>query len=140
MCKCSKFLIVFIVLVLGVEGYVYYSSQSLATTAPPAAVSATTTAADMEASSRMAVETQYPQFSNFENQKSFAGQKVNFAKDDSGGHLAYMVLGSGLPVIKATCFSVDSQGQVLPLGEFPDPKDSYRGYSDVDPRNCRGIK
>jgi hypothetical protein len=89
---------------------------------------------------RSLIETAYPEFKDFENQKSFAGQKVKFVKDESDICYAYMVLGSGVPIAKATCFRVDQAGRVYKVAEFPDPSDSYVGYSDIDPCTCKGIK
>ena len=95
---------------------------------------------DLVALRRNAIETAYPQFKDFENQKSFAGQSVKSEVDDGDYYFAYMVLGSGLPIAQATCFRVDRVGRVFETGVFPDPVDSYAGYRDVNPRNCRGIK
>jgi hypothetical protein len=86
------------------------------------------------------IESEYPKFKDFENQKSFAGQSVKSEVDDSDYYFAYIVLGSGLPIAEATCFRVDRAGRVFEVGIFPDPLDSYAGYRDVNPRNCRGIK
>jgi hypothetical protein len=95
---------------------------------------------DLVALRRSAIETAYPEFKDFENQKSFAGQSVKSEVDDGDYYLADMVLGSGLPIAQATCFRVDRVGRVFEIGVFPDPADSYLGYRDVNPRNCRGIK
>jgi hypothetical protein len=89
---------------------------------------------------RVILETAYPEFKDFENQNSFAGQKVKFVRRGPDRYYAYMVLGSGLPIIRATCFRVDKAGNVFKAGTFPDPADAYLGYSDIDPCNCRGIK
>lgn len=89
---------------------------------------------------RNAIETAYPEFKDFENQKSFAGQSVKSEVDDGDYYFAYMVLGSGLPIAQATCFRVDRAGRVFEIGVFPDPVDSYAGYRDVNPRDCRGIR
>lgn len=89
---------------------------------------------------RSAIESAYPEFKDFENQESFAGQSVKSEIDDGDYYFAYIVLGSGLPVAQATCFRVDRAGRVFKVGVFPDPVDSYAGYRDVNPRNCRGIK
>ena len=86
------------------------------------------------------METAYPQFKDFENQKSFAGQSVKSEVDDGDYYFAYIVHGSGLPIAQATCFRVDRVGRVFEIGVFPDPVDSYAGYRDLNPRNCRGIK
>jgi hypothetical protein len=87
-----------------------------------------------------AVEKQYPEFSNFENQNSFAGHAIRSRSAQNDYYFAYLVLGSGLPVASATCFHVNQSGQVFKTGLFPDPLDSFIGYIDVDPVNCKGIK
>ncbi|MFA6098334.1 MAG: hypothetical protein WCV50_01155 [Patescibacteria group bacterium] len=92
------------------------------------------------ASQRDQIENEYPEFRNFENQVSFAGNKVKEIQDGDDLYIAYLVLGSGLPIAQATCFHVDSQLQVYKIGIFPDPLDSYLGYADVDPKTCKGIK
>ena len=89
---------------------------------------------------RNAIESAYPEFKDFQNQESFAGQSVKSEVDDADYYFAYLVLGSGLPVAEATCFRVDRAGRVFKVGLFPDPVDSYAGYRDVNPRNCKGIK
>lgn len=86
------------------------------------------------------IESAHPEFKDFENQESFAGKKIKFIEDEFDRYYAYMVLGSGVPIAAATCFQVDRLGQVFKIGIFPDPLDSYAGYRDIDPRNCRGIK
>jgi hypothetical protein len=95
---------------------------------------------DLVAIRRNAIETAYPEFKDFENQESFAGRSVKTEVDDGDYYLAYVVHGSGLPIVEATCFRVDRVGRVFQTGLFPDPVDSYAGYRDVNPRNCRGIK
>jgi len=95
---------------------------------------------DLVALGRKAIETAYPKFTDFESQKSFAGKSVKSEVDEGDYYFAYIVHGSGLPVAEATCFRVDRAGRVFEIGVFPDPVDSYAGYRDVNPRNCRGIK
>ncbi len=89
---------------------------------------------------RKAIEAAYPEFSDFENQPSFAGQSVVPAVIDGDYYFAYLVHGSGVPIAQATCFRVDRVGRVFETGVFPDPLDSSSGYRRVDPRNCRGIE
>lgn len=96
--------------------------------------------ADLVAIRRNAIEDAHPEFRDFENQESFAGQSVRIEVDDGDYYLAYMVLGSGLPIAQATCFRVDRVGRVFEVGVFPDPVDSYAGYRDLNLKNCRGIK
>jgi len=95
---------------------------------------------DRVVAARNAIESAYPEFKDFENQKSFAGQSVTSEADDGDYYFAYTVLGSGLPIAEATCFRVDRAGRVFKTGLFPDPVDSYAGYRDINPRNCKGIK
>jgi len=113
---------------------------STETSSPEVTVTADDAQPDLVALRRNAIEKAYPQFKDFENQKSFAGQSVKVEVDDGDYYFAYMVLGSGLPIAQATCFRVDRLGRVFEVGLFPDPLDSYAGYRDVNPRNCRGIK
>ena len=119
------------------------SSTTTQTSTVTASPEATTDDAqpDLIALRRNAIEAAYPEFKDFENQESFAGQSVKVEVDDEGDYyFAYMVLGSGLPIAQATCFRVDRVGRVFEVGVFPDPVDSYAGYRDVNPRNCRGIR
>jgi len=95
---------------------------------------------DLVALRRNAIETAYPKFKDFENQKSFAGKSVKSEVDEGDYYFAYIVHGSGLPIAEATCFRVDRVGRVFEIGVFPDPVDSYAGYRDINPRNCRGIQ
>jgi hypothetical protein len=95
---------------------------------------------DRVVAARNAIESAYPEFTNFEEQESFAGRTVKSEADDGDYYFAYIVLGSGLPIAKATCFRVDRTDRVFKVGLFPDPVDSYAGYRDVNPRNCKGIK
>ena len=113
---------------------------SAETSSPEVTVTADDAQPDLVALRRNATEKAYPQFKDFENQKSFAGQSVKVEVDDGDYYFAYMVLGSGLPIAQATCFRVDRVGRVFEVGVFPDPVDSYAGYRDVNPRNCRGIR
>jgi hypothetical protein len=98
------------------------------------------TPADLVAIRRNAIEDAYPEFRDFESQESFAGQSVRTEVDDGDYYFAYVVHGSGLPIVQATCFRVDRVGRVFEVGVFPDPADSYAGYRDLNVRNCRGIK
>jgi len=95
---------------------------------------------DLVALRRNAIETAYPEFKDFETQKSFAGKSVKSEVDEGDYYFAYIVHGSGLPIAEATCFRVDRVGRVFEIGLFPDPVDSYAGYRDINARNCRGIK
>jgi hypothetical protein len=89
---------------------------------------------------RGAIEGEYPGLRDFENQQSFAGQSVKAQVDEGDYYFSYLVHGSGVPITEATCFRVDRVGRVFQIGLFPDPVDSYAGYRDVNPRNCRGIE
>lgn len=93
-----------------------------------------------ELSKRAAVEAAYPEFKNFEFQESFAGKVTMQEEVGSDFYIAYVENGSGLPIVKATCFRVDKDFKVTQIGTFPDPVDSYAGYSSIDVRTCKGIK
>ena len=95
---------------------------------------------DIEINFRNLLEKQYPEFKDFENQESFAGKKVKMEIYEGDRYYVYMVLGSGLPIVEATCFRVDSMGRVFKIGIFPDLTSSYIGYTDINPKNCQGIK
>jgi hypothetical protein len=89
---------------------------------------------------RSLIEREYPSFAAFENHTSFAGQSVTHTEDEGDYYFAYLVHGSGLPIVQGTCFRVDRVGRVFKTGEFPDPLDSYAGYPEVDPVTCKGIR
>jgi hypothetical protein len=93
----------------------------------------------VDALKRAAIEKEYSEFADFENQKSFAGKEVKYEIINNDYYFAYMVLGSGLPIAQATCFRVDRLGRVYLIGEFPDPLDSYAGYPKINATNCKGI-
>jgi hypothetical protein len=90
--------------------------------------------------SRNAIEAKYPDFIGFENQESFAGKSVEIEKSGDDYYFIFMVHGSGLPIVNATCFRVDSEGKVFQTGTFPDSLDSYAGYGKINPVTCRGIR
>lgn len=94
----------------------------------------------VDAFMRSEIEEKFPQFKDFENQKSFAGRKVEYDVYGGDYYFVYEVLGSGLPIAQATCFRVDRLGRAYMIGEFPDPLDSYAGYAQIDPRTCKGIR
>lgn len=87
-----------------------------------------------------AIESEYPDLKDFASQKSFAGQSIKTQSYGDDYYFAYIVHGSGLPIAQAACFRVDRLLRVYKVGEFPDPLDSYIGYSGVDARTCAGIK
>ena len=87
-----------------------------------------------------AIESYDPRFKDFDSQQGFAGQSVKTVSDGSDHYFAYMVHGSGVPIAQAFCFRVDRLFRVYLVGEFPDPADSYYGYRDINPLNCRGIR
>lgn len=88
---------------------------------------------------REMIEQTYPEFADFENQPSFAGQSVKVLLEDGEYYFAYLTHGSGIPIIRATCFRGDWQ-TAYKLGEFPNLLDSYLGYQEVDPKTCKGIR
>jgi hypothetical protein len=87
-----------------------------------------------------AIESEYPELKNFEGQKSFVSQSIKTVGNGNNHYFAYIVHGSGLPIVQATCFRVDRMFRVFKVGEFPDLADSYIGYGDVDTKTCTGIK
>ncbi|MFA5259057.1 MAG: hypothetical protein WC402_03190 [Candidatus Pacearchaeota archaeon] len=87
-----------------------------------------------------AIEKQYPELKDFEIQDSFAGTKIKTDIIEGERYYVYLTLGSGVPIAKATCFRVDSDFKVYRVGEFPNSLDSYIGYTDVNPLDCKGIK
>jgi exopolysaccharide biosynthesis protein len=95
---------------------------------------------DLEINFRNILEKQYLEFKDFENQNSFAGKKVKMEIYEGERYYVYMILGSGVPIVEATCFKVDNIGRTFKIGIFPDPTSSYIGYNDINPVNCRGIK
>jgi hypothetical protein len=115
------------------------TTQTSTPTGPPQAIY-NDAQPDLVALRRNAIETAYPELKDFENQKSFAGRSVKSEVDDGDYYFANIVHGSGLPIAEATCFRVDRVGRVFEIGLFPDPVDSYAGYRDINPRNCRGIR
>ena len=86
-----------------------------------------------------AVEQLYPEFKDFENQESFAGKQVKVETLDSDYYIAYLTLGSGVPIAKAACFKVDDAMDVTKIGEYPDVGVSGALATDIDPKTCRGI-
>jgi hypothetical protein len=133
-------IIVIVALVLVAVGFGCSSATTQTSTETGSPGATADAQPDLVALRRSAIETAYPQFKDFENQKSFAGQSVEIEVDDGDYYFAYIVLGSGLPIAQATCFRVDRVGRVFEVGVFPDPVESYAGYQDVNPRNCRGIR
>ena len=89
---------------------------------------------------RERIESVYVEFHDFEHQRSFAGHEVATRTDGRDVYVAYKVLGSGLPVVKATCFCVDEQGGVRMVGRYPGPDRGALVDRDVDPRTCRGLR
>ncbi len=95
---------------------------------------------DLLAEKRAAIEAEYPELKDFETQESFAGQSVKHEAERDEDYFAYIVHGSGLPFVEATCFQVGSDLKPVKVGEFPDPVDSFMGYEELDPKTCEGIK
>lgn len=89
---------------------------------------------------RERIESVYHEFHDFEHQRSFAGHDVATRTDGRDVYVAYKVLGSGLPVVKATCFCVNQQDGVRMVGRYPGPDRGALVDRDVDPRTCRGLR
>jgi hypothetical protein len=90
------------------------------------------------AQKKLAIEQAYPDLTGFEQTEGFAGHDVKVVSDGSDHYFAYLVLGSGVPIAQVTCYRVDRAMRVFKVGEYPDPVDSVVGYSEVNPKNCRG--
>lgn len=84
-----------------------------------------------------AIESMYPEF---KNPDCFASCSYKYDKNGGDYYFAYIVHGSGVPIVNATCFKVDDNSVVTKVGEFPNPSDSYYGYQDVNPKDCSGIR
>ncbi len=95
---------------------------------------------DIESRKKVAIEKEYPEFKGFVENCSFAGISIKAIEDGNDHYFAYILNGSGIPILKATCFRVDRMFRVYKVGEFPEPLDSYVGYTDINPIDCSGIK
>jgi len=85
----------------------------------------------------IAIESMYPEMKNLD---CFASCSYKYDKEGNDYYFAYVEHGSGVPIVKATCFKVNGESVVTKVGEFPNPTDSYIGYKDVNPKDCSGIK
>ena len=85
-----------------------------------------------EARKRNIVETRYPEFKDFDKQRSFAGTAVNFIEKEGNFYFSYIVYGSGVPIAGATCFKVDSQNNVTKMDKL---LTTYRGEG-IDIKTC----
>jgi hypothetical protein len=82
---------------------------------------------------RNLIETQYPEFKDFENQKSFAGNSVFVQSTTDSIYFAYVVNGSGVSFVDGTCFKVDSKNIVSKIGKLIVANSST---GRVDPKSC----
>lgn len=136
----KKPLITIIILaVVLIGGYVAYDQLSEQKTTTESNVIINTDTGNTEESLRAIIETRYTEFKDYENQESFAGHAVNVAFDGDDFYAAYLELGSGMPIVMASCFRVDSQKNVYSLGIYPNPSDSIATYEDFDPTTCSDI-
>jgi hypothetical protein len=99
---------------------------------------------DFEIHRRRAIEQAYSEFSeDFEKQPCFAGCSVKIVEDSKSYYYAFITHGSGVPIVKASCFRVEggptTTFKVSKIGEFSDMTDSSIGYKDFDPKTCGGI-
>lgn len=85
------------------------------------------------------LEKNRPELKDFENQKSVAGHRIKYKFVDGIGYFAFITLGSGMPVAKASCYSVSPGNNITNVGNFPSSIDSDIVYGDVDPIKCEGI-
>jgi len=93
-----------------------------------------------ETSERKAIDMAYPQFYDFESQPSVAGREVKTMVKGADSYFAYIEYGSGVPILKATCFKVGAALAVVKAGEFPNPTTPVGIYKAIDPTTCDGIK
>jgi len=84
------------------------------------------------------IEKAYPELRGIEN--SFAGGAIKVIKEKENHYFAYITYGSGIGIVKAECFKVDSTYEVIQTGSSPDRFNPYYGYADVNPKDCKGIK
>jgi hypothetical protein len=89
-----------------------------------------------------AIEKEYPEFKDYENweETSMTPRRIKSEQDENDFYFAYIQEGSGVPIAQATCFRVNRSLEVFKIGTFPDNLDSYSGYTDIDPKNCIGIR
>lgn len=88
---------------------------------------------------RNAIEATFPEMKNFDL-NCFAGCSYKYDKEGRDYYYAYIVQGSGVPVAKATCFKFDKDSVVTKVGEFPKAGESNDGSTDINPKDCSGIK
>ena len=93
-----------------------------------------------ETPARKAIDMTYPQFYDFENQPSVAGREVKAITRGSDSYFAYIEYGSGIPILKATCFKVSAVFVATEVGEFPNSATPVGIYKAIDPITCNGIK
>jgi len=90
---------------------------------------------------RSHIESLYPKLKDFENQASFAGQRVKTEINGTDYYFAYITEGSGVPIVSALCFKVDAESKIYYIGELNDSGVAGNGiYRDVDPITCEGVK
>lgn len=89
-----------------------------------------------------AIENEHPEFKDYENweETSMTPRRIESEQDGNDFYFAYIQEGSGVPIAQATCFRVNRMLEVFKIGTFPDSLDSYIGYTDINPKNCIGIK
>lgn len=92
----------------------------------------------LEPRARYLVETKYPEFKDFEKQKSFAGKVVISKVVGSTVYLAYAVEGSGVRYVDVTCFIVSEDGVVKENGKYSPLTSSsmIKIEADIDPMKC----
>ncbi len=78
-----------------------------------------------------AIESMYPEMKNLD---CFATCSYKYDKDGSNYYFAYIVHGSGVPIVKASCFKFDKDSVVTRVGEFPSQSDSHNGFTDINPK------
>jgi hypothetical protein len=91
------------------------------------------------ASAKASVGLVFPAFQAFESSTGFAGHSVVARHVGTKTYLAYEVLGSGVPIAQATCFSVDAGHRVTQIGVYPNGESIASSVDDLDPRTCRAV-
>lgn len=94
-----------------------------------------------DAKRTQAIETAYPSvLSTYKRESCLAGCTVKKATTQDQQFYAYIQKGSGMPIAKAECFSVDPQLNVQKIGEYPGAAESNPAVTDIDPTTCQGIQ
>ena len=83
-----------------------------------------------------AVKTNYPEFAGYTDTGDTL-QTIRSEAGEEGRYLAFIHLGSGRPIIRASCFLVAHEGTVAKMGEYVPELDDYS--LSVSPRDCSPV-